>query len=147
MIQRRLQAHDAGVRHETVGWLHADDAVLRGGDADRAALVTADGEVDIAARNENSAPARAATGRVALGVDVADRSGRTRVAESPQGEVLADGLPQHRTASLEDTCDDTRIDVRRPVLDCVRANERGNSSNCDVVLMSAGSASEPCSFS
>ena len=56
VIEGQLDRHDAGVRDQTVRRLHAVDAAEGGGNADRAALITADGHVDLAGRDERAEP-------------------------------------------------------------------------------------------
>lgn len=45
MVDCCFEANDAGVRDESPSWLEADNATVSGGEADRAALVGADGHV------------------------------------------------------------------------------------------------------
>ena len=71
-----VDARDAGVGHERVRRLEPDDAAPRGGRADRAALVAADGEVDAVVPEGGRRAARRAA-RGALGVERVARSART----------------------------------------------------------------------
>jgi predicted ArsR family transcriptional regulator len=58
VIDRHLHAHDAGVGDKSVGRLHSDDAAKRARHADRAALIAADCEIDLAGGDESCAAGR-----------------------------------------------------------------------------------------
>src|SRR3989442_10342446 len=47
MVKRGINTNDAGVGHQAMGWLETHDSAPRSRDADRAALISTNSEVDI----------------------------------------------------------------------------------------------------
>src|SRR5262245_16543701 len=56
VVEGQLDGHDAGVRDQTMGRLHAVDAAERGGYPDRPPLIAAEGHIDLAGGYQSRGP-------------------------------------------------------------------------------------------
>ena len=117
VVERQLDRHHAGVGHQAVGRLHAVDAAVGRRHPDRAALVAADREVDLAGRDQRCAARRRTARRVACAVRVVHRPGGAGVRSAREAEVLADRLADDRGAGVEQARDDGGVDVGHVTLE------------------------------
>src|SRR5262249_8597709 len=109
-------------------------AAVGGRDADRAALVAADGHVDLARRHHGRAARRGAARRVAGPARVLHGAGRAGGAAAREAEVLAVHLAGDGAARVEDAGDDGGVDVGDVALQRGRAVHHGDAGQADVVL-------------
>ena len=119
-----------------MGGLEPDAARPGGGNADRPALVAAEGDVDLAGGDGRTAARGRAAGdvvgvvRVERPAEVAD-AGDARAAE---GEVLHVHLADDRRAGVEQPGDDGGVEIGGVAVEEVRAEGHRHAGDGDVVL-------------
>src|SRR5262249_29441379 len=109
-------------------------ATPAGGGPDRAALVAAEGGIDLLCRHQRGAAARRAAGAVFRVVRIADRSGRTGVAAGREAQILARRLAGDGAAGVEHAGDDGGVDFGHIALERARAVHHRHAGHADVVL-------------
>ena len=134
VIERELDRHHAGIRHETVSALHAVDAAEGRGNADRAALVAADRHVGFAGRDHHRAARRRAAGRIAHFVRIVDGTRRAGVAAAGEAEIFAMRLADDGAAGVEHAGDDRRVGVGRVAFERRGAVHHRHARDADIVL-------------
>ena len=132
---------DPEVGDQAEGGLETDDSAEGGGDPDRAALVAAEGDVDLARRYGRAGSRRRAAGHV-LGVVGVERP--TVVADAAAGPVTAaeavhDVLSDDRAARLEHAGHDGGVEVRDEAFEGEGAEAHRHAGDRDVVLVSSPS--------
>jgi hypothetical protein len=125
----------AEVRDESERGLQADHPAVGGRDADRAALVAAEGDVDLAG-GQRGARFRRRAARRPLGVVRVDRP--AVVAEEPVHHVLGDHLPAFR----QHAGDDGGVHVGHEALHHAGRERLRDAGHADVVLEAHGLAGE-----
>ena len=142
VVKRQLDGEDAGVRNQAVGGLEAIDPAPATGDADGAALVSADGHVHRARRHQRSAAAGRAAGRARRIVRIAHRTAVARVAAAGEAQALADGFAQNGPARVEDARHDCGVTARHVAFQHAAPVHHGHAGDADVVLDGEGLARE-----
>ena len=142
MIDRVVEAHDAGIGHQTVARLVADDTRPGGGNAHRAALIAADGEIDHVRRNGNRRAAGRAA-RVMLGIDrVFGRAVARCVAGAREAEIIGVQNGGDLATRLQKALGDCRVDVGRIVVEEARAAGQRNAGDAHRILQADRLAAE-----
>ena len=134
VVERHLERECARVRDEPVRRLQPDDPRPRARAADRAALVTADREIDLPVGEERAAAARRAAARTAEIVRVEHRSRVARVTRAGVAERLADGLAGDRRAGRQHAGDDGRVLLGHVAVEHRAAVHQRHAADRDVVL-------------
>ena len=142
VVDGRLQSEHAGVGHEAVRGHQAHDPAPGGGDADRAALIAAEGDVHFSAGDgRGGAGGRPARHMIpVVGVQGAPVVADTAQARPAPGELLHLELADDRPAGVENARHDGGIEVRNVAVHEMRAERQGHPGDADVVLESDGLA-------
>ena len=119
-----------------MGRLQSDAAAIGSRDPDRAALVAADGHIDLAAGDQRRRARRGTAGRVTGLVRVLDRAGSAGMAAAGQAKILAMGLADDGRAGVEQTGNDGRVHVGRIALERGCAVHHRHLGEADIVLES-----------
>ena len=115
-------------RLETVG------AAERGRNTDRAALVAAERQVDLARADQRRAPRRGSAGAVLGRVRVSHRTRGTGVTAGREAVRLAHRLADDGSARVQDPGHDAGVDGRDVALEDARAVHHGHAGEHHVVL-------------
>ena len=134
MVHGHLDHHGAGVGHEAVGGLEADDAAPARRDADRAALIAADRHVDIAGRDGGAVAVGRRAGRMGRLVRIAHRAIGRGVAAAGERAVLAVGLAEDGSAGIEHAGHHGGVDVRDIAFHPLGAVDHGEARDADRIL-------------
>ena len=117
-----------------MGGFHPVAAAERRGHADRAALIAADGHVDLARAHQRAGARGGAARRIAMLVGVVDRAGGVGVRASREAEILAMRLVHDRRARVEQAGDDRGVDIGRVTLEGRRAVHHRHARDAHIVL-------------
>ena len=142
VVDRHLDGHHAGIRHEAVRGFHAVDAAIGSRHANRATLVTADREIDLAGRDQRRAARGRTARRITVAMRVVHRPGKAGVRAAREAEHLAHGLADHRGAGIEQACDDGRVERGNEAFHGRRTVHHRHAGDADVVLDNHGLAGE-----
>ena len=121
MIDRRVHAHDAGVRHKAPGRLDADDAGERCGDADRTGLIAAGRHVDFAGGDERARAGRGTARRVAPCAWIVNRPGYAGGRAARKREIFAYRFADDLGAGIEEPRHDRGVELRYQTFEHRRA--------------------------
>ena len=144
VVDGRLEPEHAGVRDQAVGRHEPDDPAPRGGQADRAALIAAQRDVDHPAGHRRARARRRAAGDVLAVVrveraTVVPHSGEAGAAPR---ELLHLELAGDGGARVEQARDHGRVEVRHVAVHHVRAERHRHPGERDVILERDGLAVE-----
>ena len=134
MVHGHLDHHGAGIGHEAIRRLVADDAAPARGNADRAALVAADRHVDIAGRDGGAVAVGRRAGRMGRLVRVAHGPIGRGVAAARERAVLAVGLAEDGPARIEHARHHGGVDVGDIALHPLGAVDHGEARHADRIL-------------
>ena len=112
VVDRGFNRHRPGVGHQAVRGLHAIAAGKRRGNPYRSALVTANGQTDLARSHQGAAARRRAPGDVTHAPGIVDGTRRIGVAAAGQAEILAMGFAYDAAAGVQHPLRDRGVELR-----------------------------------
>ena len=134
MIHGHLDHHGTSIGHQAISGFVAHDAIMRSGNADRAALIATGGQFAIASRDGSATAARRAARRMGRLVRIAHRSERAGVATARERHILAIRLAENGAAGIENAGNNGCIDIGDIALEEAAAVHHRHAGNADRVF-------------
>ena len=134
VIDGRLDGHDARVRHQAMGGLHAITAAKGRRNTDRAALVAANGHVDLFRAHQRSRAAGRPPGGVAHLEGVVHWASGAGMRATRKAEMLTVRFAADRPSCGEDARDNGGIDIRSVAFEGRGAVHHGHAGQANVVF-------------
>ena len=134
VVEGHVDREAPGIGNEAEGRLVPDHAAPGGGDADRAALIAADGHGHVAGGERGGAPLRRAAGRMRGLARIAHRAVAAGVAAAGEREVRAGRLADDGGARVEQAGHDGGVDDGHVAFEGARAVHHRQTGHGDHVL-------------
>ena len=114
--------------------LHAINSAIGRRDANRAALIAADGQIHFARSHQRCAAGGRAAGGITFLVGIVHGAGGTGVGAAGEAKIFAHRLADDGRAGVEQARDDRRIDVGNVTFECRCAIHHRHARDTNVVF-------------